>query len=164
MSIMEKKYLITNSHIIPAQCFKEKKIINLINNDGKTFSIKLNHKERIIKYIEKPFDITAVEILEKDKINDITYLDYEYDDMNKYIKKEVFTLQHPEGKGLHCSGGTIINIDENICEFEHTLDTDYGSSGSPIILIENNKVIGIHKKRIKESDNKIGTFTFNPGG
>ena len=38
------------------------------------------------------------------------------------------------------------------------MDTNDGSSGSPVILIENCKVIGIHKKKIEESDNKKGTF------
>ena len=140
---------------------KAKKIVELINNNGDKFTIKLDKKERIIICISKPYDITAVEILEKDKINNIKYLDYIYDDdMNKYINKEVFILQHPEGKELHLSSGIIKNIDKKIYEFEHTLDTEYGSSGSPVLLNENCKVIGIHKKRIRESDDKKGTFIF----
>ena len=158
MYIKNKKYLITNSHVIPERLIERKKIVEVINNIGEKFSIKLDKEERIIICISKPYDITAIEILEKDKLDNIKYLEYVYDDMNKYINKEVFILQHPEGKELHIASGIIKNIDETIFEFEHTLDTDYGSSGSPVLLNENYKVIGIHKKRIKENDNKKGTF------
>ena len=157
MCINDKKYLITSSHIIPCKTIKP---IQLINNNGKKFYISYDFDKRVIKYFPKPFDILAIDILEKDKLNNITYLEYVYDDMNNYINKEICVLHHPEGKKLHLSCGTINKIDETIYEFEHNLDTDYGSSGSPVILIENCKVIGIHKKRIKESDNKKGTFIF----
>ena len=160
MCIKNKKYLITNNHVITRELVKAKTKIKLKNNIGEKFRIILNKNERIIKNIGKPYDITAIEILEKDKINNINYLEYVYDDMNKYINKEICILQHPKGKDLHLASGTINKIEEDIYEFEHTLDTDYGSSGSPVILIENCKVIGIHKKRIRDNDNKKGTFIF----
>ena len=158
MYIMNKKFLITNNHVISNNLIHNKKDITVINNDGEEFIIKLSKKERIKETIVKPYDISAIEILDNEKINNIKYLDYDYNDINKYKKKEIFILQHPKGKELHIASGTINNINKKIYEFEHNLDTDYGSSGSPVILIENCKVIGIHKKRNKDDDNKKGTF------
>lgn len=165
MYIMNKKFVITNSHVIPVSIIKAKKRIKLINNAGSEFTICLDSIKRIITNLNKPIDILAVEILEQDKINDIIYLDYDIDNMNNlenYDGKEIFIEQHPKNMEVYLSFGIINNIEKinnEIIEFEHTLDTDYGSSGSPIFLYENPKVvIGIHKKRIKKSDNKKGTF------
>jgi surface protein len=158
MNIMKKKFLISNNHILTNKSILNQKHITIINNFGEEFRILLHHKKKIIQIINKPYDITAVEILEDDKIKNITFLDYDYNDMNKYINEEVFILQHPNGKELHIASGTIININKKIYEFEHTLDTDNGSAGSPVIRTDNCKVIGIHKKRIEESDNKKGSF------
>ena len=158
MNIMNKKFLITNNHILTNKSVLCHKHITIINNFGEEFKVLLHHKKKLIQTINKPYDITAVEILEDDKIKNITFLDYDYDFMNKYINEEVFTLQHPNGKGLHIASGTIININKKIYEFEHTLDTDNGSAGSPVIRTDNCKVIGIHKKKIEESDNKKGSF------
>ena len=158
MNIMNKKFLISNNHILTNKSILYLRPITIINNFGEEFRILLDHKKKLILNINKPYDITAVEILKGDKIKNITFLDYDYDLMNKYINKEVFILQHPNGKGLHIASGTIININQTIYEFEHTLDTDNGSAGSPVIRTDNCKVIGIHKKRIEESDNKKGSF------
>ena len=46
----------------------------------------------------------------------------------------------------------------NNFEFEHTLDTRKGSSGSPICLINNRCVIGIHKAGDKNTFINQGTF------
>ena len=45
----------------------------------------------------------------------------------------------------------------NNYEINHTCSTDYGSSGSPILNLEDNTVIGIHKEASPYNFNK-GTF------
>ena len=157
----EHKFLITNYHVLPRDLIQKKKTIWVINNNGKKYSIILNKKERLIIALDKPIDITSVEILEEDEINEIKYLEYDSNCMgNESINKEIVILQHPEGEELHLSSGTIENIFSTKYEFEHTLDTSSGSSGSPVILIENLKVIGIHKKGMIDSENKKGTFIY----
>ena len=42
--------------------------------------------------------------------------------------------------------------------FVHYCSTEYGSSGSPILKINNNKIIGIHKKRSQQHNYNIGSF------
>ena len=154
------KFLITTSHIISDHIIRAKNKIHIIKNNGEKYEINLNKNFRFIITVDRPIDITSIEILEKDKINDVKYLEYDLNGIdNQYINKEILILQHPEGEKLHAATGIIKNINEKRkYEFEHTLDTSNGSPGSPVILIENLKVIGIHKKRMEESDNKKGIF------
>ena len=51
--------------------------------------------------------------------------------------------------------GKIISIKGNYIIYN--ADTDYGSSGSPIIRVNNNNVIGLHFGRNKKSSYNIGT-------
>ena len=65
---------------------------------------------------------------------------------------------YKEYKGeRHVSSGKIKRVFNNF-EFEHTLDTRPGSSGSPICLINNRYVIGIHKAGDKNTFINQGTF------
>ena len=153
------KFLISTSHIISSHIINCYNKISIIKNNGEEYKIKLKDNLRFIISLNEPIDIISVEILEKDKINNVKYLEYDLNGIdNQYINKEILILQYPEGK-FHESSGIIKNInEEKKYEFEHTSDTSNGSPGSPVILIENLKVIGIHKKRIEKSDNKKGTF------
>ena len=65
-------------------------------------------------------------------------------------------MQHPKGEDIYSATGKIIAIDD--FEFEHTLDIRSGSSGSPICLITNRLVIGIHKSGNKSIHINQGTF------
>ena len=143
------KCLITNYHII-YQILENENIIIEIHNK-KIMRLKFNN--RYTKYLKKPKDITMIEIKESDNIyNDIEFLDYN----NNYIDRgyiiydniDIFSIEHPYGDDALCASGKIIKINEY--EFEHDISTDDGSSGCPIILLNNNiksiQVIGIHKK------------------
>ena len=65
--------------------------------------------------------------------------------------KEVFIPQFPKQEDLSYSSGKIEVINDNY-EFCHLAKTDFGSSGSPIFLINNTKVIGIHKAGSKKEN------------
>ena len=115
--------------------------------------MKLNFKNRKTKYLKKPKDIAMIEIKESDNIyKDIEFLDYDknYIDRGYLIYKnvDIFSIEHPYGDDALCASGKIININEY--EFDHDISTDNGSSGCPIILLNNNinliQVIGIHKE------------------
>ena len=109
--------------------------------------------------------MAIIEIKEKDEIyNDIIFLDYDYNGIHKgysiYKEVDVFSIEHPNGKDASCASGMIINIFEY--EFDHNIATDKGSSGCPIILLNNNinmiQVIGIHKEGDKKNKINGGTF------
>ena len=109
--------------------------------------------------------ITAIEILDKDEFKskvkflsvDLNYID----GYSQYIGQDVFMLEHPEGKIIHICAGRIIRFinDENDkpnYRFEHSLSTEHGSSGSPLILLYNERVIGVHRGVVSEEKEKDG--------
>ena len=58
--------------------------------------------------------------------------------------------------------GILKNRDEkDNYTFEHLCSTKKGASGSPILNIKNNKIIGIHKEAYKNNYNR-GTFLNYP--
>ena len=155
------KYLITNYHVINEDINDEDLEIEIWNHK----IMKLKFKNRYIKYLPKPIDITMIELKETDELyKDIEFLDYD----SNYIKKgyiiykdaDVFTIEHPFGEDASCASGTIIKINEY--EFNHNISTDEGSSGCPIILLNNNiyliQVIGIHKNANYDDRINGGTF------
>ena len=56
--------------------------------------------------------------------------------------KSVYILHYPKGNNIHVSYGLLKGIDEK--ELNHLCSTEEGSSGSPILSLDNFKVIGIH--------------------
>ena len=162
----EKHFLLTCNHLINNEIINSKEIIEIfygkINQENHQ-SIKLNMKERLIFTFEQPIDITLIEILAKDNISDSKYLipDYNYKNGFAFYKNKNFYMAgYPaiEGKEIEraiCSG-KIETIDNY--EFEHTLDSRACSSGSPICLIDNKCVVGIHKQGDKIRPINYGTF------
>ena len=147
-------------------CFKSKishsKIeIELFNQKH----VILDIKNLYIKYFEKPRDITVTEIKELEDIcKDIEFLDYDNNFLQRgyfiYENVDVFSIHYVLGDESVCAVGKIIKI--NGYEFEHDILTEQGSSGGPIILLNNNinflPVIGIHKQKNIKKDINRGTF------
>ena len=124
-----------------------------------------------MKYTNKDFDITIIEIKEKDNIKNYLELDEniisslknnkDNNNNNDYEDKTLYIIQYPEGE-LSVSYGILNNtcLDKKY-DFNHLCSTNKGSSGSPILNIINNKIIGIHKKSGNKNFNK-GTFLNYP--
>ena len=148
--------LITNCHVIPQSNVSFKDIIYIYygpkENEIKK-QIKLDSDERFIKCFDKPYDITIVEIKSYDYIPEDKFLlpdlDYKYG-YNHYFYKKFYLAGYPKAenchyKERHISSGLIYNIYNNNIEFEHSIDREVGASGSPICLLDNGKVVGVHK-------------------
>jgi len=154
----ELKVLITNNHVINLEMELEKIIIS-INNDKEIKEIELNNR---IIYTNEKYDITIIEIKEKDNINN--YLELDDNVMKKdsnilYVNNSIYILQYPEGKKLGVSYGILQSIfEDKKYNFNHLCCTEGGSSGSPIINLYNNKVIGIHKEAGNTNNDNIGFF------
>ena len=148
-------YVVTNEHVVN---IADQSPIIVETNEKKRHIISQKGRGRVSMVM--PEDITAIQIYSKDKIFDeVEFLSYDpkYEfGYNQYVGKDIYILQHPQGKSTHAASGKILKI-TNTFEFNHNADTDYGSSGSPVILFSNNKVIGIHKKRGSGNYNE-GTF------
>ena len=155
------KCLMTNYHVINPNVENENIEIEIHNKK----KMKIKFKNRYTKYLKRPKDIAMIEIKESDEIyNDIIFLDYDLNCIKtrypSYKGEDVFSIEHPYGEDASCASGTIINIYEY--EFDHNIPTNNGSSGCPIILLNNNinliQVIGIHKEGDKLHNINGGTF------
>ena len=86
-----------------------------------------------------------------------------YKDNFKQIfkKKSIYLLHYPKGIEICKSEEVIQNIREDNYTIEHYCDSTKGSSGGPLINLNNCKVIGIHKGFYKNKIN-IGTILRTP--
>ena len=141
--------MITNNHIINEDIIKNNESIELSLNDNKN-KISLNIDERKENiYTSKEYDTTIIPINSKeDKINNFLEIDKEVFNNNANIyNKSIYILQYPrfnlgEQKAA-VSYGILKNIQDKYI-IEHYCYTEYGSSGSPILNLLNNKIIGMH--------------------
>ena len=101
-----KRYLITNYHILSEDRFNYEILIEIHNHK----TMKLNKYNRDIKFFPKPKDITIIEIKNEDEIyNDIEFLDFDLNYKEKgyeiYRNVDVFTIGFPLGNEAEFSNG-----------------------------------------------------------
>ena len=169
------KVLMTNNHVLDSNDILENKIITFsLNNNIKNIKIDKERKT----YTSEPFDTTIIEIKEEldDLKNVIEYL--ELDDIKfKYIKENnkdfsnnhlnnlykdesLYILNYLGGKEIVISYGFLRKIEES--KIYHKCSTDKGSSGSPILSLENNRLIGIHYGGSNNFNFNLGTLIAFP--
>ena len=153
MRIFSRKYLITCSFVVNYGNKKENTEIEIEIYNKEVITIKFH--DRFIKCLEMSKYILAIELKDSDFMDkDIEFLDYDQNYLNKgysiYDDFDIFSLSYIDdliGNGVVCSSGKIEGIEGYDYEFYHSISTGSGSSGSPIILLSNSKilkVIGIH--------------------
>ena len=147
------KVLFTNNHVF-----------NNLNTDIK---IEHNREKKIIKLnnrfkcTNEELDYTCIEILKEDGFNNYFKIDKNININNPYKEykyDEYVMIQYPGGDDVSFAEGYINNIkNKNIL---YTMNTEGGSSGSPLILDTRNlKIIGIHyQKSSKNNDEKKAIF------
>ena len=134
--------LMTNEHVINKKMIESKDIINFYYNYEKEWKqLKLDTTQRFIKF-DSEKDFTIIEIKPDDKIKEKYFLLPNINKINN-INEEIYIVQFPEGIKLSSSKGKITEI-ENF-QFFYDASTKHGSSGSPILLKNSIKVIGMHK-------------------
>ena len=154
--------LITNYHVINENYIKENKMITLTTND-ENYRININLEGNRNYYSNEDYDTTIIELNPKnDKIYYFLELDPKiFDDCsNTYYENEsLYLMQYPNQK-LSVSYGIM----KEILDFDinHCCSTQDGSSGSPILLLKNKKVIGIHKEKKTFYNFNKGTFLKKP--
>ena len=82
---------------------------------------------------------------------------YEY----TFKKKGAYIIQYPNDYPASVSYGVIKDINETN-EIKHFCHTREGSSGSPILNLDNNKVIGVHSRAANYGLFNKGTFLNAP--
>ena len=155
--------LITNNHILNKNELEINKIIRITLNDGLIAKNIILDKSRLI-YTNKSLDTTIIEIKAEDKIDKFLDVDdnvFDNDYLNIYEKDTpIYIIQYPEGAIASQSMGNIIQLSNK--KIYHSCGTFPGSSGSPILLLSNFKVIGIHRGLKKTINNKAGIFIKYP--
>ena len=155
--------LMTNEHIITGKMIEDKEEVEVFyNNQKKRIKIILDKDKRFIKsFKEMKIDCTVVQILPEDNINEdyflVPNLDYNEENYKSLIDNMIYIVQFPKGNFSH-SKGKITDIIGY--ELNHKACTDYGSSGSPIFLIQSTQVIGIHKAGSEERKENYGDVIF----
>jgi len=154
--------LMTTDNIVNKKMIKDKVTIDVVNDIIESISLKieLNSEKRSIKnFTELNIDITVIEILPSDKIPQDYFLlplkDY-IDNYDKLINKDIMILHYPNGIISSSFGKINRLVEKNNYEFIHDAITDKGSSGSPIFLEGNIRVIGINKSENKNSEENYG--------
>ena len=166
--------LITTNHIINADDILTNKSISLYLNKERII-IKLD-RNRLI-YTNEKLDITIIEIKEDDHNLNIKYFElddgiinyfnlnekerpnYLYDLNNLYSDESIYLLNYSKCRDIFVSYGKLLNI--NNSDIRHNCNIKKGTSGSPILLINNQKLIGIHFGNSKQNKyNKGGLLIY----
>jgi len=155
--------MITNNHIINEEILKNNSKIDISINDGfEKKEISLNNKKL---YTSKEYDITIIE-LNQDEIQYYIDLDENIfkEDKNIY-NKSIYIPQYykynPNERKAAVSYGIIKEL-SNGYSINYVCNTCKGSSGSPILDLSNNKVIGVHSGFHKLENYNIGIYLEYP--
>ena len=150
--------LMTNYHVINDDFLEKNKFIKIYIKDDYHL-ININKDSKIYSSIKDKYDLMIIK-LNEDNIYNYLEIDsniFKNDSLSTYSKEAIYILHFPNVKKAHISKGTGI---EKINEYDikHLCNTQPGSSGSPILNLFTNKVIGIHKGTIPKNKFNIGTF------
>jgi len=154
MIINSYNYLITCYHVIE----------NISNNiipieiwNKNIYNININNNSAII---DKDLDVVLIDIKESN-INNIDFLYYDENykyGYPQYQNLDIFTLSYQLGNELVPTSGKFLQkTKKKDYLFLHNIDTEGGSSGSPIILFTK-KVVGIHQGYAEDINLNAGIF------
>ena len=135
------KVLMTNNHVLDVNAIKPGKTVKFsINNDNKYYNILIDKSRKA--YTNESYDVTIIEIKEKDKINEKSFFDldrqiFEENSDEIFRNTQIYLLHYPKGIEMETSNGVIKSISIDNQEIQHLCDTSGGSSGSPIINKDN---------------------------
>ena len=138
--------LITNNNVINDNMLARKKDIIIKSFCSSSIKEKKLNLSNRTAYNNKKLGISIIEIVNKDGFKNINMFELDEDMVsgktNKFIDKSIYMI-HSNQETLYVSYGLVNDIGKNH-NFVHTCYAFNGSSGSPILNLENNKIIGIH--------------------
>ena len=152
--------LITTNQVINIyDILCNRNILLHLNNEIKT--IKLDNNR--LMYTNAKFDISIIEIKEEDNLKNkylelddgiINYLKLDKTKLKKkespnYLYESIYILNSSKNKDIFISFGKLQDINNN--EIFHKCNLKEDSSGSPIYLMNNQKLIGIQSENDKQN-------------
>ena len=141
--------LITNNNVINDDILARKKDITIESFCTTSIKRKKINLSNRTAYNNKKLGISIIEIVNKDGFKNINMFELDEDMLSsgktdKFIDKSIYMI-HSNQKTLYVSYGKVNDNRKNQSHnFLHTCYAFNGSSGSPILNLENNKIIGIH--------------------
>ena len=135
----ETYFIVTCNHLITAEDIDSKKIINIYYGkygEEKSLNIKLNKRERFIKYY-KNLDVTLIEVHDEDYIPKDKYLspDQNYN-FNQQENAKIYTSVYANSQNLKSkkffSSGNITKVEVDKKIFYHNFDE---RNSSPALLL-----------------------------
>ena len=150
------KFLFTSNHLINKDLIKTGNNIHFVYK-LKRKKIKITDNRKC--FTNEDLDYTCIEIFDEDEIEDFFDVENkEYKDINEhFLNEDIAIIQYPKGGPLKINAGHLKEINENM--IKHTVSTDYGSSGAPIILYERNyEILGIHRGRNTKLNINMGIY------
>jgi len=164
----QQNFLVTCDHCISQNDIDLQITVSLFYGNKTQESkkeIKLDNNKRFMKsFINLGFDAIIIEILSEDEIPEDKYLlpDMNYiNGYDQYIKTEIYTAGYPSVDTYtgekHFSAGMIKAVKSDKGKFIHDCPTKAGSSGSPLLNI-NQQVIGIHYGCNDKETVNLGVF------
>ena len=153
-------FLITTNHVLNKEDISDKNTINIsLDNEKSIYSLKIDDSRKV--YTNEKYDITFIEILKDDGIDNFLFLDIdleilEYKSHEKFNKAPIYLLHYPKEEKIDYSIGEIQNISEDTIEYSRPSENE--PSGYPILNLNNYKVIGVHKRKKEEDNLNIGIF------
>ena len=162
--------LITTNHAINIDDILSNKNISLYLNGGEEIK-ELKLDDNRLRYTNEKFDLTIIEIKENvDKLN-VKYLELDDEIINyfkqkkkesqdyfnnSYLNESIYLLNNTKDKDIFVSYGKLLYT--NNSDITYNCNIKEGSSGSPILLLNNQKLIGIHcgnSKQYKYNKGKL---------
>ena len=150
------KFLFTNNHILDESKIKIGSNIKIKDKDD----IKIINNRFVCTNEE--LDYTCIEIFDNEKFEKYFIIDHDINCDNpfeEYKDDLIVIMQYPGNKDLSIAEGKIIEFkkDNNDNTYIiHSVSTEQGSSGSPIILSNRNlNIIGIHLGAIKDYNKAV---------
>ena len=157
-----KYFLMTNNHVLNKDFFNDNTHLE-IEHKNKQIIIPLNNR---IKYTNEELDFTIIEILPTDDFFSEIKFFFTIDNYimtnnseSKYLNQDICIFQYPNGEELSFDKGEIKSI--NNYQIKHLVSTEPDSSGSPILLLNDFKIIGIHQAGKKNKEDNKGIFMKN---
>ena len=139
--------LITNSNLLPeSDIISGKKIEFKLN--GVSHSLTIDESRKVFNN-QNDYNITIIEIKKEDKLDTNSFLEIEIDQnlkLEEYKKKQISLLIKSQKDNIELKSCKITNLGEKEYEIEYSCDIKEEVYGSPLININTNKIIGIHKK------------------
>ena len=154
------KVLMTNYEILNENYINENDSLTLIVGGSRKYSIYLVLDLKIKRrtYFSKKYDLTIIELNKDDNIYNFLELDFNLfeKEINDYKDISIYIPQYSSENNTIVSYGLLKEI--NNYEIKHTCSIENYSSGSPILNLSKNIVIGIQTQNVLNKNINFGIF------